>query len=98
MGFQWDEAKARANERKHSVSFDEAAFVFGGFCLHRPDARRDYGEPRWIALGVDSNSVVLNVVYTVRGEDIRIISAWKADRHERETYEEARANRTIREP
>lgn len=89
MRFEWDLAKARANERKYSVSFDEAASVFRNFCLVRLDARRDYGEPRLVALGVDSNGVILSVVYTHRGQDIRIISAWKASRHERETYQKA---------
>jgi uncharacterized DUF497 family protein len=96
MGFQWDPVKARSNERKHSVSFEEAASIFRDFCLIRLDARRDYGEPRWVALGLDSNGVVLDVVYTVRGEDIRIISARKASKHERQSYEETRAARSVR--
>jgi len=75
MHFEWDAAKARANERKHAVSFEEAASVFRGHCTHRPDMRRDY--------------VLLNVVYTLRSESIRIISAWKASRYERQTYEKA---------
>jgi uncharacterized DUF497 family protein len=94
-GFQWDPAKARENERKHLVSFDEATSIFRGFCLTRPDARRDYGEPRWVSLGLDSNGVVLNVVYTVRDADLRIISAWKASKHEREKYEKARTHRAL---
>ena len=89
MHFEWDAAKARANERKHAVSFEEAASIFRGRCTHRPDMRRDYGEARFVALGRDSNGVVLDVVYTQRGESIRIISAWKASRYERETYEKA---------
>ena len=63
MRFEWDLAKARANERKHAVSFEEAASIFRGFCVHEPDTRRDYGEARFVALGRDSNGVVLNVVY-----------------------------------
>jgi uncharacterized protein len=95
MKFEWDPTKALANERKHEVSFEEAASVFRGFCLHRSDARRDYGEPRFVAVGLDSNGVVLNVIYTWRGEHIRIISAWKAPKHERETYIQARADRPL---
>lgn len=95
MRFEWDPAKAAANERKHAVSFDEAASVFRGFCLRRPDARYDYGEPRLVALGLDSNGVVLNVVYTLRGDAIRIISAWKAPHHEREIYAKAQADRPL---
>lgn len=81
--------KDAANRRKHAVSFDEAASVFRGPCLNRLDARRDYGETRLIALGVDSNGVLLSVVYTPRKGTIRIISAWKASKHERETYAKA---------
>ncbi len=95
MRFEWDLAKARANERKHAVSFEEAASVFRGFCVHEPDTRRDYGEVRFVALGRDSNGVVLNVVYTMRGDDIRIISAWKASRDERETYAKAQPDRAL---
>jgi uncharacterized protein len=88
MQFEWDAAKARANEHKHAVSFEEAVSIFRGLWIRRIDARRDYGETRFIAVGRDSNGVVLNVVYTVRDERIRIISAWKASRDERKTYEE----------
>jgi uncharacterized DUF497 family protein len=95
MKFEWDAAKARANERKHTVSFDEAASIFRGFCLHRSDSRHNYGEPRFIAVGVDSNRVVLSVVHNLRGEAIRIISAWKASRHEREAYQKARDDRPL---
>lgn len=87
MKFEWDPAKALANERKHAVSFEEAASVFRSRWISRADTRRDYGETRFVALGRDSNGVVLNVVYTLRGENIRIISAWKASKHERKTYE-----------
>ena len=95
MEFEWDTAKGRANERKHAVSFEEAASVFRGRWIHRSDGRRDYGEARSIALGRDSNGVVLNVVYTLRGENIRIISAWKASRHEREAYAKAQPDRAL---
>jgi uncharacterized protein len=95
MQFDWDPVKAHANERKHTVSFEEAASIFRGVHIDRPDARRDYGEARFIALGVDSNGVVLNVVYTLRGEAIRIISAWKASRDEREAYAKAQSDRPL---
>jgi uncharacterized protein len=95
MQFEWDFAKARANERKHTVSFEEAASVFHGQCIRRVDSRRDYGEMRFVALGRDSNGVVLNVVYTWRGASIRIISAWKASKYERQTYEETYPDRAV---
>lgn len=95
MRFEWDAEKALANERKHRVSFEEAASIFRGFCLRRLDARRDYGETRFIALGLDSNGIVLSVVYTMRADNMRIISAWKASKHERETYTQAQPHRPL---
>jgi uncharacterized DUF497 family protein len=95
MQFERDAAKARANERKHVVSFEEAASVFRGLWLHWIDARRDYGETRFVAIGRDSNGVVLNVIYTLRDERIRIISAWKASRDERKAYEKAFPDRAL---
>jgi uncharacterized protein len=95
MQFEWDLLKARANERKHAVSFEEAASIFRSFRIDRQDIRKDYGEKRLVALGVDSNGVVLNVVYTLRAENIRIISAWKASKHEREAYAKAQSDRAL---
>ena len=51
MGFQWDSAKSVANEAKHGVSFLQAAQIFKSPVLKTQDARRDYGETRFIALG-----------------------------------------------
>jgi len=96
--FEWDAAKARANKRKHKVSFEEAASVFRSYWIRRPDARRDYGETRFIAIGRDSNGLVLNVVYTLREERVRIISVWKASRDERKAYEKAFPDRALQEP
>jgi uncharacterized DUF497 family protein len=96
MPFEWDLVKASTNEDKHGVSFEEAASIFRGFCVHQRDTRQDYGEPRFVALGLDSNGVLLNVVYTPRDDNIRIISAWKASRHEREAYTKAQqSNRSV---
>ncbi|WP_244471640.1 BrnT family toxin [Methylobacterium sp. ARG-1] len=57
--------------------------------MTREDTRRDYGERRFICLGL-YDGVVLRVVYVQRDGDIRIISAWKASRHDRKVYAEAR--------
>ena len=76
-----------SNEAKHDVSFPEASLIFRGRFLSRPDRRRDYGEERFIALGV-SQGRLLRVVYTTRDGDIRIISAWKANRNDRKIFEE----------
>lgn len=89
LEFEWDEEKAEANLGKHRVSFLTAAEVFTNVIVERIDDREDYGEIRFIALGrVDTE--VYRVVYTWRGENlIRIISAQKASRDEREIYHRA---------
>ena len=89
LEFEWDEKKSSANLDKHGVSFLTAAEIFGNEIMERIDDREDYGEIRFIALGrVDTE--VYRVVYTWRGENlIRIISAQKASRDEREIYHSA---------
>ena len=86
---RWDEEKARTNLAKHRVSLLTAAEIFATEILERIDGREDYGEVRFIALGsVDTE--VYRVVFTWRGENlIRIISAQKASRDEREIYHRA---------
>jgi uncharacterized DUF497 family protein len=86
LEFEWDESKARSNLEKHKVSFLTAAAVFLNERLERIDDRVDYGEVRWIALGC-VGSEVYRVVYTWRGENlIRIVSAQKGSKDEREIY------------
>lgn len=86
MEFEWDEEKATLNERKHGVPFPFATRVFlDENRLEWIDTRRQYGEPRWITIGL-IESVEIAVAYTVRAETIRLISARKAERHEREDY------------
>jgi uncharacterized DUF497 family protein len=89
LEFEWDEKKAKANLTKHSVSFLTAAEIFANEILERIDDREEYGEIRFIALGrVDAD--VYRVVFTWRSESlIRIISAQKASRDEREIYHRA---------
>ena len=79
-------SKARSNLKNHKVSFLTGAAIFSNQRLERIDDREDYGELRWITLGrVDG--AVYRVVFTRRGENlIRLISAQKASRDEREIY------------
>ncbi len=86
MGFQWDKQKNAANEAKHGISFEQAAQIFRSPILKRQDDRRDYREQRFIALGTYDGEV-LCVVFTERDGDIRVISARKASKHEREKYQ-----------
>jgi uncharacterized protein len=68
------------------LSFEEAAFAFNDpFAVEWIDEREAYGEERSVLLGM-TNGQMLTVVYTERGDRIRIISAWRATRHEREHY------------
>jgi uncharacterized DUF497 family protein len=86
LEFEWDEEKARTDLAKHGVSFLTAAAIFADEILERIDSREDYGEVRWIALG-RADTDVFRVVYTWRGDRlIRVISAQKASRDEREIY------------
>jgi uncharacterized protein len=87
MGFQWDVIKSASNEDKHGISFEQAAQIFRHPVLSKIDDRRDYGEPRFIALGTYDGEI-LCVVFTERDSDIRLISARKANRHERKEYQD----------
>ena len=84
--FQWDEAKAVDNYAKHGVSFATAANIFKDpFSIERVDDREDYGEERFILIGI-VDSVVLTVVYMERDGHIRIISARRATKTEQDDY------------
>lgn len=89
MTFEWDPAKARANLRKHGVSFTEALTVFKD-PLGRlvPDLRHSVGEDRFALLGVSEQNRILAVMFTERGERIRLFSARLATKSERRSYEE----------
>jgi uncharacterized DUF497 family protein len=87
VGFEWDEAKRAANLAKHGVDFVAAVRVFEDERLvEAEDQRREYGELRVRALGL-SRGLLLMVVYTDRGDARRIISARRANRHERIAYQ-----------
>jgi uncharacterized protein len=83
--FLWDEAKRRANLRKHGIDFVDAERIFRGFTLTTEDMREVYGERRFLTLGLLEDQVV-SVAHTERGEDIRIISIRKATKHEARFY------------
>jgi uncharacterized DUF497 family protein len=88
MHFAWDERKRQANIRKHGLDFRDAWRVFQLPMLVALDDREDYGEERWISIGVLNTRVVV-VVYTERnGDTIRIISLMKATSNERIKYEQ----------
>ncbi|MGH8730984.1 MAG: BrnT family toxin [Burkholderiales bacterium] len=87
MRFRYDPAKATANFKKHGVSFADAEGVFQdplAVTQIDPDAER---ERRFVAVGLGSAADLLVVVYTMRDEEVRLISARRATRKERKTYE-----------
>ncbi len=91
--FEWDESKAASNYAKHGVGFGEASRVFRDlFGIEVLDDRKDYGEERFIRTGMAGDRL-LTVVYTERGENIRIISAREAGKYERKNYYSQNAQR-----
>ncbi len=84
--FEWDDDKAEENLALHDVTFRKASLVFfDPISIEEIDNRIDYGEDRFIWIGM-SEGQLLTVVYTQRSEAIRIISARKANRNEKEDY------------
>lgn len=94
LRFEWDPRKAAANIVKHKVSFQEAVTVFGD-PLGRiaEDPRHSEGEERYVLLGLSERQRLLAVMFTERGEAIRVISARRATRREGRDYEESERSR-----
>ncbi|MEL6468944.1 MAG: BrnT family toxin [Cyanobacteria bacterium J06623_4] len=88
MNFEWDEAKARANQAKHNVSFSEATEVFADdYSSYVPDPDHSYGEDRYLLFGLFLEGGYIVVSFTERSDTIRIISARRMTRQERKAYE-----------
>ena len=89
LNFEWDARKSVSNLAKHRVSFEEATAVFAD-PLGRimSDPRHSVDEERHVLLGVSLRRRLLAVMYTERGDVIRLISARVATRQERRDYEE----------
>lgn len=89
LTFEWDDKKAQQNLKKHGVSFEEAATVFADpFALTIADPLHSEGEDRLVTLGESQRRRLLVVVFTERGDNIRLITARVAMRRERKNYEE----------
>jgi uncharacterized DUF497 family protein len=87
MEYEWDPRKAAANRRKHGIDFSIIEDFDWGTALILPDNRRDYGEPRWLAIGM-INRRLHSLAFTIRGDRIRLISLRTAGRKERMLYRE----------
>jgi len=86
MEIEYDARKAYSNLRKHGISFEEAITSLNdplALCIEDPDAESEH---RWIVFGMSNRARLLAVVYTLRAERIRIISARKATRVETNDY------------
>ena len=92
--FEWDAKKAKANLKKHKVSFEEAKTIFNDpLLITFPDEEHSEDEERFISIGMAASDRVLLAVHTEREETedlliIRIISCRKATASERRVYEE----------
>ncbi len=86
--FEWDEDKARTNEQKHGIGFEEASTVFGDpVAVIFEDPVHSDEEPREILVGYSSRSRLLIVSFTHREPAVRIISARRATPRERDKHE-----------
>jgi uncharacterized DUF497 family protein len=83
--YEWDEAKNRKNFTKHGLDFKDAEQVFAGSCVTFEDNRVDYGEERFITLGLLAGRVRV-IAHAPRSPATRIISMGKANRREQEIY------------
>jgi len=88
MGVVWDQEKAKRNVKKHGVRFADAVLVLDDpYAITISDYESEPTEVRWVTLGADAQGRVLVVVYTYRGEEVRLVSARLAEPHERKEYE-----------
>ncbi len=88
MNFDWDEIKNDLNIRWHKIDLTDVKVAFQYPMVIKLDEREDYGEDRWVGLGLMNNLIVV-IVYTEPEPDtIRLISARKANKHERQHYEQ----------
>jgi hypothetical protein len=89
MKFEWDPKKATANVKKHGVTFQEAATIFGDpLAITFDDPDHSVSENRYITFGLSLQKRLIVVSHTERGDRTRIINARLMDRKERRIYEE----------
>lgn len=88
MGFEWDDIKEAINQQKHGLTFNDAALVFRDpRRLEEDSTRPEYGEERRKAIGMVHGRVT-TVIFTIRQERRRIISARRARPDERQRYDD----------
>jgi uncharacterized DUF497 family protein len=91
MQYEWDEQKRPNNARKHGIDFQDATAIFASDTVLMEDDRLDYGERRFVSLGLLQGRVIV-VVHAEQGNVTRIISARKATKYEQNIYFQGIAN------
>ena len=87
--FDWDPPKARSTLRRRNIGFEEAATVLDDWRqVTIEDVEHSIDEQRWRTIGLSDQARVLVVTWTVRGGKVRVISAWRATKRERNAYED----------
>ncbi len=85
MKFEWDENKRQSNIQKHGIDFADAKRIFEGITLTFQDNRFDYGEQRFITMGL-LREIVVVIAHTEVDETVRIISMRKATKNEQKHF------------
>jgi uncharacterized DUF497 family protein len=88
LDFEWDERKRQQVIKERDVDMLYAALIFENPVLQRIDDRNNYGETRYISIGLVENECFV-VVHTLRKNVTRLITAWKGGRDERYSYEQS---------
>lgn len=92
MEFEWDEEKRQAVLIERNVDLLDAALIFEGPVITEPDNRRDYGEPRFVSLGMVEGKAFY-VVHTNREGVVRLITAWQGGRNGKRKHQARFASR-----
>jgi hypothetical protein len=87
--FEWDKRKNQANIEKHGLDFADVSKVFQSPMLVKIDDREDYGEDRWIGIGLMDMRVIVIIFTEPKDNTIRVVSFRKATTDERKRYEQA---------
>ena len=83
--YEWDPAKAEANFAKHGVRFERIYDFDWDSAIEREDDREDYGEVRMVSLGLIGRRLYV-LIYTPRGDAIRVVSLRRANKREERAY------------
>jgi uncharacterized protein len=85
---EWDDIKNQSNFKKHGIWFEETVTIFDNTVITAQDNRKNYGEDRFISIGMIADVFIIIVVHTNRNGKLRIISARRANERERKKYYE----------